>query len=275
MNLSCLPVSLFSNIIKGEISLKQWIVFADEIGLDGFDISAMFFTDHTASSMELFKQQFNSSRLPLVMVATYPDFTNPDKMERKRQVDYLKRDIAFASKFGAKYIRITAGQNHQGLSIEEGSSFCAECFETASKAASDYCVQLLFENHGKPGAWPLVDFSHNPEAFLAVCEKIKHLPIGINFDTANAKAYCQNPIKLLESIIDRVVTIHMNDTSTIGYLSSVLLGTGLVNFSEIFNLLKKHNFKGWVCIEEASNRGFKGIKDATDFARRFVPKNSV
>lgn len=105
---------------------------------------------------------------------------------------------------------------------------------------------------------------------MAVFERMKDLPVGINFDTANAVACKADPVKLLEKVIDKVWTIHLNDTATVGKWTPAAVGEGLVDFDRIFETLKKHGFDNWVCIEEASGNGMEGIRNAVRFARKYV-----
>jgi sugar phosphate isomerase/epimerase len=272
VKLSILPVSLFSKITAGEISIAQWAEYAQKHGVDGYDISIMFIPNHTATLINRLKNESKEANIGIqpFMVCTYPDFTNPDRLERDRQVDYLKRDIALVSDLGFQYIRITAGQNHPGLSIDEGAGLCTDCFSRVTDTAQKYGVKLVFENHSKPGAWPLIDFSFKPEAFLAVAEKMQDLPIGINFDTANAVACGANPAELLQRVIKKVWTVHLNDTKTIGSWTPIQIGRGLVDYDAVFSVLEKNNFNGWVSIEEASGNGWQGIDDAIVFARKYV-----
>ena len=272
MKLSILPVSLFPELTGGKMNLAEWAACAQAAGADGYDASILFFPNtapNTVLSMkeELIRKQIT---IPPVMLCSYPDFTNPDPMERERQIDYFRRDIALASDFGFSCVRMTAGQAHPGLSVEKGVGYALACFEQVIDTAEKYHVKLCLENHAKPGAWPKTDFTFDPKAFLELYRAVKDMPIGINFDTANAVACGADPIRLLETVIDRVWTVHMNDTSVIGTLSPVLIGTGLVNFEEVFSLLKSRGFDGWVCIEEASGRGLDGIREAITFARRYV-----
>ena len=274
MKLSILPVSLFADISSGKITIAEWASHVQALGVDGYDISIMFIPNHTATLIGRLKDESKAAGVNIqpFMVCCYPDFTNPDSLERDRQVDYLKRDIALVSDLGFKAMRITAGQNHAGLTIDEGSSLCVDCFSRVADTAQKYGVKLMFENHSKPGAWPLIDFSFNPDAFLAVVEKMKDLPIGINFDTANAVACGANATELLEKVIDKVWTVHLNDTSTVGKWTPVTIGKGLVDYDAVFNVLNKNKFDGWVCIEEASGNGWQGIDDAVAFARQYVKK---
>lgn len=272
MKLSVLPVSLFSKLTSGEMSLGQWGAYAQSKGADGFDASILFFPNSTATTVEAMKRSLADHNVTIqpLMVCCYPDFTNPDPMERERQIDYLRRDIALMSDFGFQYVRVTAGQNHPGLEVREAAKRCADCFSRVVDAAQKYGVRMVFENHSKPGAWPLIDFSFQPEAFLAVYEEIRDLPMGINFDTANAVACGADPIQLLETVIDKVETIHLNDTATVGKWTPIAVGKGLVDFDGIFGVLRKAGFDGWVCIEEASGCGLAGIDAAVEFARKYV-----
>ncbi|MBO7709412.1 MAG: sugar phosphate isomerase/epimerase [Lachnospiraceae bacterium] len=272
MKLSILPVSLFSDLSTGKMTLADWAAYAQGKGTDGFDASILFFPNSTATTIQTMKQQLEDKKVTIqpVMVCCYPDFTNPDPMERERQIDYFRRDLALISDFGFTHVRMTAGQAHPGLSIEEGTRNCVACFEKVLDTAEKYNVKLCLENHSKPGAWPNIDFAFNKDAFLSVFNAVKDMPIGINFDTANAVACGADAKELLETVIDKVWTIHMNDTATIGKWTPAPIGKGLVDFDTVFKVLGDHGFDGWICIEEASGLGLKGIDDAIAFARKYV-----
>ena len=234
----------------------------------------MFFKNHTATYIQSVEDEMSEKGVTIqpTMVCCYPDFTNPDAMERERQIDYLARDIALSSRLGFKFMRVTAGQNHPNLDRDEAVRHVIECFARSAETAGKYGIKLVFENHSKPGAWPLIDYSFDPDAFLAIYDALGDVDVGINFDTANAVACGADPIALLERVIDRVWTVHLNETATVGKWSPALLGTGLVDFDAIFDVLKRHDYKNWICIEEASGQGAEGIRKAVEFARGYVPR---
>jgi len=267
MKVSCLPVSHFGDITSGKMSTKQWFEAARDSGLDGVDISTLFIKNHTPVYLKQLKGELESVGLPVVMMVTYPDFSHPDPLQRDRELEYLSRDIAVASYLGVKYIRILAGQAHPETPIKEGIGWVVESFKKIAQKADKYGVKLVYENHAKPGSWDYTDFSQPTNIFLEIAEKIKDTSIGINFDTANVPAYGDDPIPVLEQIKDRVTTVHAADTAVKGALNPVLLGTGVVPFEDIFGLLKKSGFDGWICIEEASNTGMGAFKKAADFVR--------
>jgi len=267
MKVSCLPVSLFKEIIGGEISVGQWAHDARSIGLDGIDVSMAFIKNHTPTYLKGFRREIADAGLPVVMATTYPDFTHPDPMQRDREMEYLRRDIALCSELDVMYLRVLAGQAHPGMSIPEGTQLAINGLRQSSEIAKKYGVKLLYEDHAKPGAWEYIDFSYPPEIFLNVYEGIKGTQIGINFDIGNIVAYGADVLDVLKKVIADVETIHVSDMRKYGEFAPVLIGTGVVPMKEIFTYLKSVGFDKWLCIEEASFTGMDGIKKAVDCVR--------
>lgn len=272
MKLSILPVSLFGEILDGKMSIAQWARLAQDSGADGYDVSTMFWKNHTATYIDAIQRDFAAQGVSIRpnMVCCYPDFTNPDRLERERQMEYLRRDIALASTFGFQYIRITAGMAHPGIDFDATCRSVAEQFAAAAEVAARFGIHLVFENHAQPGAWPLVDFSFDPNAFLEICRRMRGTGVEVNFDTANAKACGQDPAAMLAEVMNQVRTIHLNDTVEGDGLSPVLVGTGAVDFDSVFDVLNQNRFDGWVSIEECSCNGAEGIREAIRFARKYV-----
>jgi sugar phosphate isomerase/epimerase len=254
-------------LIDGRMTLKAWTGLAVEAGLDGVDLSVLFVRNRTPRLLTQLRRELESGGLPVVMITTYPDFSHPDPIQLAREMEYFRSDIALASELGAAYLRITAGQAHPSVSADDGVPQVVEQFKRAAESAERFDVGLLFENHSKPGAWDLPDFACPTEIFLRIAEAIEDTGIGINFDTANPLAFGDDPLPVLEAVIDRVVTVHASDTSVRGRLEPVLLGQGLVPFDLVFERLKRQGFDGWICIEEASGRGAEGVGLAAGFVR--------
>jgi sugar phosphate isomerase/epimerase len=165
------------------------------------------------------------------------------------------------------YLRVLAGQAHPSMSIPEGIKLAVEGLRQSDIIAQKYGVQLLYEDHSKPGAWEYIDISYPPDIFLAVYEGIKDTRIGINFDIGNIVAYGADVMDVLPKVIENVQTIHVSDMGKAGEFSPVLIGTGVVPTLEIFAYLKSVKFDKWLCIEEASFTGMDGIKKAVDYVR--------
>lgn len=267
MKLSCLPVSLFDDICSGRMSIPQWAAEAKRIGYDGFDISSMFLRSHTPTYLGPLKAEIARTQMPIAMMTTYPDFTHPDPVQRQREFDYLTYDIAVASQLGVENLRVLAGQAHPEMGIEEGLALAIDGLRRASDVARRYHVQLVYEDHAKPGAWDYIDFSYPPELFLRVCEGIRDTDVKINYDTGNITAAGGDTVEVLKQVIDRVATVHVSDMREKGTFCPTGIGHGVVPNGELFTLLKQSGFDGWLCIEEASGRGLAGIAEAHQVVR--------
>jgi sugar phosphate isomerase/epimerase len=267
MQVSCLPVSFFPEILNGRMSVIDWARSAKKLGLEAIDISVMFIKNHTPKYLSSLKRDLDSVGMGITMVVAYPDFSHPDAIQRDRELDYLRGDIAVASLLKAKYVRITAGQAHSETSLQDGKRWVVESFKKAAEIADRYKVRLVYENHSKPGAWQYPDFSYATEIFLDIARMIEGTSIGINFDTANPLSWGDDPLPVLRQVIHRVETVHAAETAKKGRLVPVKLGEGIVPFQDLFHFIKINGFDKWICIEEASGTGMEGVKEAAKFVR--------
>jgi len=268
MKLSCLPVSFFPEFREKRIDIPRWMDLGAEIGLDGIDISSMFLENHTPVYLNQLKTAMQSRQIAVVMMATYPDFSAPDSVQRERELDYLRRDIAVASFLGIRYVRIVAGQRHPDTSLELGKRWVIESFKRAAEAADRYGVQLVYENHSKPGAWQHWTSASRRRCSSTSLRRSGHQHSGGISNTANPLVYGDDPLSLLRRSSNLVETVHAADTAVRGSLQPVLLGRGIVPFDKIFAFLKQHGFDGWICMEEASNSGRSGVERAAELRAR-------
>jgi len=268
MKLSVLPVSYFKDIVAGEMSIGEWAREGVQLGLDAIDISILFLTDRSSSALSSFRKEIENEGINVCGASTYPDFTHPEEAERVGQKKQICEDIKALSDAGTKVVRVTAGQGHPGIKVEEGISWAVEGLMTASETAQQCGMTVVFENHAKPGVWKYPDFDFPTENFLAIAQKLENIPIKIQFDTANPIAFGDDPLPILEKVIDRILVVHASDTGARGELKPVVIGTGLVPYAPIFRRLHEAGYDKWVSIEEASGTGAEGVKTAVQFVRR-------
>ena len=77
-----------------------------------------------------------------------------------------------------------------------------------------------------------------------------------------------DPVPVLAEVLERVVSVHAADISTTGTLTHVLLGTGQVSFADLFGVLKRAGWDGWICMEEGSQQRLECVRAAAEFVRR-------
>jgi sugar phosphate isomerase/epimerase len=211
MQMSCLPVSLFPELMSGELSLADWLIAARGMGLDGADISVLFLRQKAPFALAETKMQIRGAGLPILMMTAYPDLTQPDGAARERELACAVADIAAAAELEIPYFRITAGQYYEGQDDLETAKRVAESLSECCKWAARWGVRLLLENHAKPGAWQRPDFVFDTNRFRLLCDLTRGMEIGINFDTANTHALGDDSVALFREVFPRVQSLHVND----------------------------------------------------------------
>ncbi len=274
MKLSCIPVSFFNEIIGGSMSVEAWARMGKALGLDAIDVSILFVPDRSRPAVSALRKSIEAAGMRVAMVASYPDFTHPEAAQRERELNQAEDVVVVAAALGAEMVRVTAGQAHPETGREDGIRWATEGLRTLADRTRKSGVRLVYENHGKPGAWRYTDFSQPPEIFLAIVRATADVGLGLNFDTANATAFSQDPLGLLDQCIERVVSIHAADTAVHGELKPVLLGTGVTPFEAIFRRLVRAGWDNWICIEEASFQGRAGVERAAHFVRELWEKST-
>ncbi|MCZ6678019.1 MAG: sugar phosphate isomerase/epimerase [Candidatus Poribacteria bacterium] len=268
MKLSCLPVSLYADIFSSKRSVVDWIHFAAALGLDGVDFSIKFFPTREAQVLDTIRDEAQRAGITLCMLACYSDFTYPDHEQRRQEIEQMKADVRLAATLGISFVRVTAGQNHPGIQREHGIRWVVDGMREVLEEADKLGVTLAYENHTKGAPWQYWDFSQPAEIFLDILGQLTDTSLKVCFDTANPLVLGEDVIALLEAVIDRVAVVHTFDMRTPGEFEPVVVGTGASPIKQVFSILRRNGFDGWVSIEEASRTGEAGFEKSISFVRR-------
>lgn len=268
MRLSCLPVSFFADIVEGRMSVAEVARIGADMGLDAIDLSIAFVPDRSSAAVAAMRRDIEASGMCVAMVTSYPDFTHPDADQRQRELILEQEVMQVAAGLGADLVRVTAGQAHPQTGREQGIAWAVEGLSRLVETTRETGVTPVYENHAKPGVWEYTDFSQPPDIFLEIVRRTADAGLGVNFDTGNAASFADDPLALLDQVMDRVVSVHAADTAEHGVQQPVLLGTGITPFHAIFARLKQAGWDGWICMEEVSFQGRAGMEAAADFIRQ-------
>ncbi len=268
MKLSCLPVSLYDDIFSGKSSVADWIRLGAELGLDAVDFSIKFFPQWNDRLLNTVWVSLARRGLEACMIACYSDFTHPDPDQRAEELTKLKSDIALAKALGAKFVRVTAGQNYPGTERKDGVRWVTDGFQHALDEAEKQGVTLAYENHTKGAPWQYWDFSQPSEIFLEILDALSDTPLGVCFDTANPLVLQEDVLELLDIVIDRIVVLHVFDMREAGEFEPVRVGTGASPIPQIFSRMRQTNYDGWLSIEEASRQGKRGFEEAITYVKQ-------
>ena len=268
MKLSCLPVSLYADLMLGRVTLRDWFHRATALGLDGADVSVIHLEKRSSAELAVLRQQAADAGLDIAMIATYSDFTHPDAAERARQAEDTRRWIEVSARLGASGLRVTAGQAHPGVGERDGVGWAADGLVACTADARAAGVRLLYENHVRGSPWRLNDFTQSIARFRDVARLTRGSGVEILFDTANNLVLNESPMDLLDSVLDRVGAVHLSDIARTGSFEPTIIGTGVAPIPELLHRLVSSGFDGWMSVEEGSRTGPEAFDRAVAFADR-------
>jgi sugar phosphate isomerase/epimerase len=248
-----------------------WIRSAATRGGEGLEHYDGFFRSFRDADVDPVLAAMEETGQVSSMLCFSPDFTHPDAAERTRQVERQQAAIDLAVKLGTKFCRTLSGQARPGLTRAEGIARTVDGLRRSIEYAERRDVILCLENHYKDGTWQYPEFAQPDDIFLEILDRVDSPRLGVQYDPSNAIVGGYDPIRFLERVLPRVVTMHASDRSlapgatledlrqsdgAVGYSSKLLhgeVGKGLIDYDAIFGILARAGFSGWMSIEDGMN----------------------
>jgi len=283
--ISVFPKYHFDELVAGEVSFEQWIRDAAMLGGEGIEHYDGFFRSLAPAGVDPIVRAIDETGQTTSMICFSPDFTHPDREERLRQVERQKAAIDLTVRLGARHCRTLSGQRFPGLTREYGIARTLEGIRRSLEYAERHDVVLCMENHYKDGTWRYPEFAQPEDIFLEIIEHIESPSFGVQYDPSNAFVGGFDPVKFLEKVRHRVVTMHASDRylapgatladlatgdGATGYASALKhgeTGKGLNDYDAIFRLLAEVGFSGWISVEAGLN-GLDEIARSVEFLKR-------
>jgi sugar phosphate isomerase/epimerase len=260
--------------VTRSISLSQWIEMAADLGVEGLEFYPGFFSSFDRSYLEEIRASLQHYGLLMPMLCASPDFTRPETSARRAEVERYKQMIDLVDFFAApppRTCRVLSGQRRPQISEDDGVAMVVECIEQVLPYAAERGVILALENHYKDNYWTHPEFAQQLPVFQRIVEAINSPWFGVNYDPSNALLAGEDPLRVLDAIKTRVVSMHASDRGllpgytltdlraqedSIGYASILHhgeIGSGLNDYPTIFRVLREVGFQGWISIEDGVN----------------------
>jgi len=262
-----------------------WIRSAATLGAEGLEHYDGFFRSVRAADVDPAISAMAETGQVSSMLCFSPDFTHPDADERARQIARQEAAIDLAVTLGTKFCRTLSGQRRPGLTRREGVARTVEALCRSLEYAERRDVVLCLENHYKDGTWEYAEFAQPEDIFLEILERVDSPRLGVQYDPSNALVGGYDPIRFLEDVMPRVVTMHASDRylaagttmeelrksdGTIGYSDKLRhgeTGQGLIDYDAIFRILASAQFSGWISVEDGVN-GLDEMKRSVAFLQQ-------
>lgn len=269
--ISVFPKCYFDALVSGEMDYVAWIRSAPALGSDGVEHYDGFFRSFAAADVDPVVRAMTETGQVSSMLCFSPDFTHADAAERARQVERQAAAIDLAVALGTRFCRTLSGQARPGLTRRDGIERTVDGLLRSLEHAERRDVVLCMENHYKDGTWQYPEFAQPEDVFLEILDRVDSPRLGVQYDPSNAIVGGYDPIRFLEKVLPRVVTMHASDRSlapgatiedlrerdgAVGYSDKLRhgeIGLGLIDYETIFRMLAGARFAGWISVEDGMN----------------------
>ena len=210
--LAVFPKAYMKALCKdGSMKISEWISLASKLDIQGLEWYAGFLEMRDKKRWKDFKKMVEDIGKEIPMMCCSPDFTHPDQKFREKEILKQKQWIDMTNILGGNYCRVLSGQKRPGLSLSDGLHYASKCIADCLSYAEERGITLVLENHYKDDFWKYPEFAQKKDVFKSLVESINHPSFGVNFDPSNAFLAGEEPLDLLYSISDRVITMHASD----------------------------------------------------------------
>ena len=289
IKIAAFPKCWIEDITEGRMSLTEWIDQSVQLECEGLEMYAKFLRSYESSYLKEVRKYVEDLGMVIPMVCYSPDFTHPDEEFRKREIESQIEMMRVTAELGGSYCRTLSGQMRPEVDTQQGIDWVVTCIEACLAKAEEYDVHLVIENHFKDGYWKYKEFAQKMEVFLQIVNRIDSDRFGVQYDPSNAIVAGDDPIQLLDKVIDRVKTMHASDRyllpgttledlrdadGSLGYPKSLLhgvVGKGLNDYDGIFQRLARAGYRSWVSIEDGVN-GMEEMAESVRFLRTMREK---
>jgi sugar phosphate isomerase/epimerase len=233
---------------KPTMTLDDFVDLAAGMNLDAVEPTAYYFAETSPEYLAHLKGKCTRLGLDVSGTAVGNNFCTSDPAKLRREIQSVKNWVEYASRLGAKTIRIFAGNMDKGDTEEKARARCVEAIQEACDYAAKYGVILALENHG--GIVATID------QMLTVVQAVKHDWFGVNWDTGNFIS--ADPYADLTRLAPYAVTVQ---------IKTEIQRTGQKkeesDLKRLIGILRTADYRGYVALE------YEAVEDP----KTAVPRN--
>lgn len=228
------------------MTMDDFLDRAKALGVDGVSLESCFFPSFDEGFLKELRAKLDDYGFDRVYA-----WGHPDGLERGKNPDAFKDmmdSIPRAKLIGADVMRVCGSSlmfRHEPH--EPQIKALVAQFKEAMKVADEYGIKIANENH--------IDYT--ADEMLTMIEGVGSPNFGINFDTGNFLRLLDDPVAGMEKLAPHTFATHIKDlvvnpgakATDWFFFSGVPVGRGLIDNFKLAELLKKHNYKGFLAVE--------------------------
>jgi sugar phosphate isomerase/epimerase len=245
---------------RGKMDIPTFIHTVRDNGGEGVELLDFFWKDRNAE-MPSVVDALSKASLPVSVYSVSNNFVNGDESVREQQVQIIKSGVDSAKEFGAKIVRVFAGNYDEEYSYHQSFGWIVDGLRSAADYAQEHSIILALENHGQ--------LAGRSDQVRAIIETVDSPNLRANPDTGNFLLVHQVPHEAVRDVALVAAMVHFKDfqevpenhegfayVSTDGYkFVGTAVGEGDVALSDCVAALRFAGFDGWMNIE------YEGVED--------------
>ena len=259
-------------------SLDRCIDLADEFGFDGIEFLLYQARQNemlSRSKMMSFKRRAQRLGLPVMGMSTHQGFVNPDREQRRFNIDRTIGQIEMAYELGIPTMRVNSGtwgtskdfddlmanrgieQPLPGYTDEDAFPWVIEAFEECLPTAEKCGVVLGLENH-----WGL---GLTPEGIMRIVNAVDSPWLQVTTDTGN---FLEDPYERLEKLAPHTVLVQAKT-----YYGGGQWYTLDLDYPRIGRILNDAGYRGWISLEFEGKEDYRtAIPKSLELLRNAFPR---
>jgi sugar phosphate isomerase/epimerase len=229
------------------------------MGFDGVEILHMQMEGESNDYLQNLKRRAILNGVDLCCLSIHQGFVSPDAAKRQTNIDHTIKCIELAYSLGIPMMRLNTGRwgtiasfdelmaNRgmepflTGYTDEDAFKWVIDAIEKCLPTAQKCGVTLALENH-----WGL---ARTPEGLLRIVNTVNSPWLRVLLDIGN---FLEDPYEKIEQCASHAVYMHAKT-----YYGGGLWYTLDLDYSRIGQIMRKHNFRGYVALEFEGNEDYK------------------
>lgn len=257
LRLGMAAYSFVNEFRNGDINMKQFIDYCYNLGLDGVELTSYFFESESDSYLLDLRNKCFHLGMDITGTAIGNDFVTPDKQERQKQVQDVKKWIDKAVVLGAPSIRVFGGGSiPDGHTENDAYDWVIPSMQECVDYAAQKGIVLAMANHG--------GFPVTSEQVIKVIQEIDSPWFGALLDTGN---FLEDWYRQISEVLPYAVMMHLkvNMHSTVEGARPVS-----ADMERIFRLIKNQGYERYVDIEYEEDAPYEDIPPLVKRLRKLM-----
>jgi len=275
-------VSMWSYVAAwkaGKLDVPGFVKEAKRAGADAVELLD-YFCNQGDDQREAIEEALEEHNIPCAIFSVGNNLVQPELADREKAVDVIRHGVDEAVRYGAKVVRVFAGDTAEGIDYQEARRWIIEGLADACVYAAEHDTFLALENHGK--------LAGRGDQIKDIIEAVRRNSgtdaLGANPDTGNFLLVGQPSHEALKEIAEYASMVHFKDfrhakpTEKGGYTAldgtrfvGTAVGEGEVDLAACIHILRDHGFYGYLSVEyEGEEDPFTAVPRSIENARKLL-----